>query len=52
MTLIKEREFQNFKDKQLDDLEAKFKDAKTNLMIDLSTYCMEYWDPIHDPWNK
>ena len=41
VTLTKEREFQNFKDKQLDNLEAKFKDAKTNLMMDLSICCME-----------
>jgi HD-like signal output (HDOD) protein len=52
VTLTKEREFENFKYKQLDNLEAKFKDAKTNLMMDLSTYCMEYWDPLKDPWNK
>ena len=52
VTLTKEREFENFKDKQFDDLEAKFKDAKTNLMMDLTTYRFEYWDPMKDPWNK
>jgi hypothetical protein len=50
--LTKEREFQNFKDKQIDDLEHCFKDAKFNLLADLSTYCFEYWDPIKDPWNE
>jgi len=50
--LTKEKEFQNFKDKQCDDQEDNFKEAKTNLMSDLTTYCMEYWDPIKDPWNK
>jgi hypothetical protein len=50
--LTKEREFQNFKGKLVDDLEHCFKDAKFNLMADLSTYCFEYWDPIKDTWNK
>lgn len=50
--LTKEREFQNFKDRQPNDLENCFKDAKSNLMSDLSIYCIEYWDPTKDPWNK
>jgi hypothetical protein len=50
--LTKEREFQNFKDKQCDDLENNFKVAKSNLMSDLTHYCIEYWDPIKDPWSK
>ena len=50
--LTKEREFQNFKNKQWDDLEHCFKEAKTNIMMDLTTYCFEYWDPMKDPWNK
>jgi len=50
--LTKEREFQNFKDKQCNDQENNFKESKTNLMSDLTHYCIEYWDPIKDPWNK
>jgi len=50
--LTKEREFQNFKDKQCNDQENNFKEAKTNLMSDLTHYCLEYWDPINDPWTK
>jgi HD-like signal output (HDOD) protein len=49
--LTKEREFQNFKDKQCNDQENNFKEAKTNLMSDLTHYCLEYWDPVKDPWN-
>jgi hypothetical protein len=52
VTLTKEREFQNFKDKQLDDQEDNFKEAKSNLMSDLTHNCKEYWDPDKDPWNK
>ena len=50
--LTKEREFQNFKDKHCDELEENFKEAKTNLLCDLTMYCQEFWDPIQDPWNK
>lgn len=50
--LTKEREFQNFKDKKCNDQENNFKEAKTNLMSDLTHYCLEYWDPIKDPWNQ
>ena len=50
--LTKEREFQNFKDKQCDDQENNFKEAKSSLMSDLTHSCNEYWDPITDTWNK
>lgn len=50
--LTKEREFQNFKDAQREDLENNFKEAKSNLMSDLLHYCNEYWDPDQDPWNN
>ncbi len=52
VTLTKEREFQNFKVKPLEDPEHCFKEAKSNLMSDLTHYCIEYWDPSQDPWNK
>lgn len=38
--------------KPLEDPERCFKEAKSNLMSDLTHYCVEYWDPIKDPWNK
>jgi hypothetical protein len=50
--LTKERKFQNFKVKSLEDPEHCFKDVKSNLMSDLTHYCIEYWDPIKDPKNK
>jgi hypothetical protein len=50
--LTKESEFQNFKDKQCDDQENNFKEAKSSLMSDLTHSCNEYWDSIQDPWNK
>ncbi len=50
--LSKRKEFQNFKDKQYDDQDYNFKEAKFNLMSDLTHYCKEYWDPEKDPWNR
>ena len=50
--LTKERGFQNFKDKQCDDKENTFYEAKSSLLSDLTHNCNEYWDSIKDPWNK
>lgn len=50
--LTKEREFANFQVKNYADMERNFKEAKTNLMCDLTLYCFEFWDPIIDPVNK
>jgi len=52
VTLTKEREFKNFKIKPLKDPGRCFKEAKSNLMSDLTHYCVEYWDPIKDPWDR
>lgn len=50
--LTKDREFQNFKDKQCDDQENNFKEAKSSLKSDLTYSCNIRWNPIKHPWNK
>jgi len=50
--LTKEREFQNFKDNQHDNLKDSFIEAKSSLMSDLLHYCNEYWEPDRDFLNN
>jgi len=51
--LTKEKEFQNFRNNQNDNLKDNFIEAKSSLMSDLLHYCNEYREPDRDsPNNK
>jgi hypothetical protein len=43
--LTKEKEFGYFEEKNHEDLQNNFREAKRNLMSDLLHNCKDYWDP-------
>ena len=50
--LTKNKEFQYFKENGTEYNEDSFKEAKSGIMSDLTTYCREYWDSTEDPWHS
>ncbi|MFZ7134383.1 MAG: hypothetical protein ACOWWR_18710 [Eubacteriales bacterium] len=45
------KEFKYFEDKNIQNMEYNFNEARTSLMSDLTHNCQKYWDPDKDPWH-